>query len=534
MEKFSQLVQQLEYSKSTQSKTEALVHYFRQANDSDKLWAISILSQRRPARITNLKILRKWALEHANIQEWLFEASYQIVGDLSETISLIVNNKTVLNDLSLTDLVSQMKQLRAANEMVTKAFVLQVWDTSDFSSRFLFNKLITGGFRVSLAQKVIANALAKVTGKKAEFLAHRLTGDWNPFQNTFEEVFLSENIWDAYSEPYPFFLASSIKDSTDELGSIEDWIIEKKWGGLRCQLICRENRIFLWSRGGELITNQFPEFNSLSDILPSGTVLDGQLMIWHGDHPGGFNELQKRLARKKPEKKLLTNHPSVIIAFDYLEEGGTDIRNKSNLVRREKLESLFRQKGHLSDSLLLSERVLLKNWTQVRNLWQQSRQQMCEGIIFKRLSAPYEIGRKSGDWWKWKVEPLKISAVLLYVQNAIGQRGYHFNEFTFAVWFGEQLVPIAKVFPKLPEEDLKEIGEWVKINTIERFGPVRSVAPELVFEIAFEDIVTSLRHKSGLQLRFPRIVNWEKGTLPDKADSLHTLRSFVHPSKSSI
>lgn len=527
MERFSRLFQELENTTKTNAKIRSLAQYFQDAPDRDKVWTIALLSHRRPRRTVSTTLLRQWAAEVANIPGWLFEDSYHIVGDLAETISLVVKNRSIRVDRTLSDFIEQIRDLRDAEESEKKAFVLEAWDSLDFYSRFLFNKLITGGLRVGVSQKIMLSALAKATGKNAESLAHRIAGKWEPSEVTFEDLILSENMMDDQSRPYPFFLAYAIEVDVDQLGSLDDWIIEKKWDGIRGQLICRDNHIFLWSRGEELITESFPEFKQLADKLPNGIVLDGEILVWRGERPGTFNELQKRIGRKKPGKKILNEYPAVMMIYDILEFDGQDVRKEGTLERRMRLELVFNQVGSQTDLLLLSERIEAQNWTEIKSEWLLSRQRYCEGFMLKHYAAPYLVGRKKGYWWKWKVDPYTIDAVMLYAQSGHGRRANLFTDYTFAVWDGDRLVPFTKAYSGLKDEEFQEITNWVRKNTIERFGPVRSVTPELVFEIAFEGIAPSSRHKSGIALRFPRMKRWRRDRKASDANTLNDLLQLL-------
>lgn len=527
MERFSQLFRELEMTNSTNAKTAALAQYFRDAPDDDKVWTIALLSHRRPRRTVNTRLLREWAAEYAGIPAWLFEESYHIVGDLAETIALVVKNREARHARSLSELILAMKALREAEEAEKKAFVLEAWETMDFNSRFLFNKLITGGLRVGVSQKIMLNALAKATGKEAESLAHRIAGKWDPGEMSFHDLVYSESLLDDRSKPYPFFLAYPVEGTPAELGPREAWIIEKKWDGIRGQLISREGHIFLWSRGEELITNSFPEFLALAEVLPAGIVLDGEILVWKGDRPGTFNELQKRLGRKKPGKKSLSQYPAVMMVYDLLELEGKDLRKKPTRVRRERLEEVFEQIGRNAELLLLSERIRLADWEKVTELWKRSRQMHCEGFMLKHIDAPYLVGRKKGYWWKWKVDPFTVDAVMLYAQSGHGRRANLFTDYTFAVWDGDQLVPFTKAYSGLTDEEFLEITRWVRKNTVERFGPVRAVTPQLVFEIAFEGIAPSNRHKSGVALRFPRMKRWRRDKHPKEANTLEDLKGLM-------
>jgi DNA ligase-1 len=391
--------------------------------------------------------------------------------------------------------------------------------------RFVFNKLITGGFRVGVSEKLIVKALALWLNKEENQIAHRLMGNWSPFETTLQALLLQENFADNLSKPYPFFLAYALEQAPEELGNENDWLAEYKWDGIRGQIIVRNNEIFIWTRGEELVTEKYPELHALKSFLPNGTVLDGELMAYKNNTILSFQHLQKRIGRKTVSKKLLAEIPVAFFAYDILEHNGQDIRELPLTHRRELLEKLLVNINH-AGVVLLSEKVTFSSWSELINIQANARNINAEGLMLKNLNAPYEVGRKKGNWWKWKVSPYTIDAVMIYAMQGHGRRANLFTDYTFAVWDNGALVPFAKAYSGLTDKEILAVDKFVKQNTIEKFGPVRSVKAELVFEIAFEGIALSTRHKSGIALRFPRIARWRKDKPAAEANTLDDLKSL--------
>ncbi|MGB5402559.1 MAG: ATP-dependent DNA ligase [Robiginitalea sp.] len=536
METFADLVRALDTNTKTNAKVAALADYFRSASDSDKVWTIAILSHRRPPRPVNTRLLRQWAAELAGIQPWLFEESYHIVGDLAETIALIVppdpQNETPLGTLS--DYLNAFADLKQQSEAQKKAYVFKHWPGMTYYQRFVFTKLFTGGFRIGISQKLMTRALSQATGIDEEILAYRLMGTWDPTSVSFKALVLEPQLEEQYSKPYPFYLAYPLEEAPEKLGPPSQWVMEHKWDGIRAQLIFRKKTLFIWSRGEELVTEQYPEFQVLADVLPEGTVLDGELLPFPGGRVGSFKDLQKRLGRKKVSRRLLDETPVILRAYDVLEWEGADLRNKPFHYRNQTLNTLLEQLHDSGQRYPLdgSPALEIANWESAALERERSREKHSEGLMLKRKDAPYRVGRKKGDWWKWKVDPFTIDAVLTYAMRGHGRRTNLFTDYTFALWdenkSGErELVTFAKAYSGLTDAELRQIDAWIKKNTLERFGPVRSVTPHHVFEIAFEGIAFSKRHKSGVATRFPRILRWRKDKSPEEANSLSDLKLLI-------
>lgn len=526
MQQFAQLFLQLDQTTKTNAKVAALAQYFAVATEEDKLWTIAILSHRRPKRTVNTTLLRTWAAEISLVPLWLFEETYHIVGDLAETIANILPSPQRKSDHSLSYWIEHVQALGQLEEADRKLKVWEAWDQLHGAERFVFNKLITGGFRIGVSQKLMVRALSKYTEIEENILAHRLMGNWTPQTTTFHKLILEADPNEDISKPYPFYLAYALDAEPETLGALADWQIERKWDGIRGQIIVREEEVFVWSRGEELVTDKFPEFHDLAKQLPSGTVLDGEIMPFKDGLPLPFNVLQTRIGRKNVTKNILTKAPVVLIAYDLLECEGEDIRARPMAERRALLEALL-DKYPTNGIVLLSELVEAPDWETLREERAQSRAHFSEGLMLKQKDSVYQAGRKRGDWWKWKVDPLTIDAVMIYAQRGHGRRANLFSDFTFAVWNGEQLVPFTKAYSGLTDKEFKEITTWVRNNTVERFGPVRSVTPTHVFEIAFEGIQKSSRHKSGVALRFPRISRWRKDKPLAEANTLEDLLQLL-------
>ena len=470
-----------------------------------------------------------WAAEVSDIPAWLFEESYHIVGDLAETISLTLPRAEKTSDKTLSDYAHEIVALREEDEMTKKDYIINSWQGLEKDERFLFNKLITGGFRVGVSQKMITKALAKVLEEDENKIAHRLMGDWSPLTTTYEELLENADWQSDISKPYPFYLAYALEDEVSSLGDISDWQAEWKWDGIRSQLIKRENEIFIWSRGEELVTDKYPEFSPLKNISLDGWAIDGELLVYKDGQVRPFNELQKRIGRKTISKKMLNELPCAIFAYDLLEYNGEDIREHPLKERQEHLSNLVTHiQKEVPQLIFLSAPIKSTSWKELEDYRLTARSLKAEGLMLKAKDGIYKSGRKKGGWWKWKLDPYTIDAVMLYAQRGHGRRSNLYTDYTFAVWDQDgKLVPFAKAYSGLTDKEFAEITRFVNKNTIERFGPVRSVKPELVFEIAFEGINKSTRHKSGVALRFPRMKRWRRDKPAEEANTLEDLKSLL-------
>ena len=526
MKDFIRLFKAIDSTTSTNSKIDALVDYFKEASDQDKLWTVAIFSHRRPPRSVNTTLLRKWAAELSNIPLWLFEESYHIVGDLAETIALVTPSNTSSFDWSLSRLIKELTAIKPLDEAQKKHFILTQWSIMDADERFIFNKLITGGFRVGVSQKTMVKAIAKYLEEDENVIAHRMMGDWSPFHNNWYELIVTETKGENQSRPYPFYLAYALDINFEDLGTPSQWSAEWKWDGIRGQLIKRDNQLFIWSRGEELVTDKYPELQKLLGIPSPDFVIDGEIIPMKNGQPLPFALLQQRIGRKTISKKHLAEIPIHLIAYDLLEFNGEDIRNKPLRNRRAILSQLIQELGPASQ-MVMSKEVEFEEWEDLAKKREKSRDHYAEGLMLKRYDSDYKVGRRRGDWWKWKVDPLEVDAVMIYAQRGHGRRANLYTDFTFAVWEGDRLVPFTKAYSGLTDNEFREVTTFVKSNTIERFGPVSSVNPTQVFTIGFEGIAASSRHKSGVALRFPRILRWRKDKVAIDADHLDTLKNML-------
>jgi DNA ligase 1 len=525
MKQFATLVKVLGSSTKTNDKLRALSDYFAVAGDKDKVWVIAIFSGRRPRRSVNSRLLSEWCMEIASLPSWLFTECYSTVGDLAETISLLLpeSNGAVQGEEGLHYYIEQLKQLEKTGEEEKKKFITASWMNMDRDERFVFNKLITGSFRIGVSQKTMVNALSKTVDLEANTIAHRISGNWDPSTTLFHELLSADTI--DHSRPYPFYLAYALENQIAETGKEEEWQAEWKWDGIRGQIIQRNNELYTWSRGEELMTEKFPEFHVLKDHLADGTVLDGEIMPFADGKALPFAILQTRIGRKNITKKHLQEAPVAFIAYDILEYEGKDIRNTPLDERRKLLEGIVA--SIRLPVLQLSDVISFANWNELTEQRNKARDINSEGIMLKRKNSAYGVGRKRGDWWKWKIDPLVIDAVMIYAQKGSGRRSNLYTDYTFAVKDGDQLVSFTKAYSGLTDKEFAQVDNFVKRNSIEKFGPVRTVKPELVFEIAFEGIAASKRHKSGVALRFPRMNRWRTDKKPEEINTLDDLKKML-------
>ena len=525
MKAFTAMFTAIDQTTKTNNKVQAMVDYFTLAKEEDKIFAVSILIGNKPKRPVKTAELKEWAAEMAGLPMWLFEESYYIVGDLGEAIALMLPPQEKEQQFTLKDTLELLARLTDLPTEEKKALIIDYWMSVPTEERFVFNKLITGNFRMGVSRQLVVKALAKYLDQEATSIAHQLMGKWDPNEETMASMFAGETHLDKHYLPYPFFLAYQLDDAPESLGDIRDWFIEKKLDGIRGQIIVRNGELFVWSRGEDLLTDKFPEFASLSSSLPDGTVIDGEIIPWKEDRPLPFQVMQTRIGRKNISPKYLKDAPLVMVCFDVLEWKGEDLRAQPIEQRRKILEMIVAE--HQEENLRLSEAMGFADWQEVAEFRKNARDYHCEGLMLKRKSSPYETGRRRGNWWKWKTDPMTVDGVLLYAQSGHGRRANLFTDYTFAVWDGDTLVPFAKAYSGLTDKEIAQLDNWIKRNTLEKFGPVRSVKPEYVFEIAFEGINASPRHKSGVALRFPRILRWRKDKAPQAANTKEDLLQLI-------
>ncbi|WP_068467612.1 ATP-dependent DNA ligase [Candidatus Protochlamydia phocaeensis] len=526
MNDFVELFLRLDQTNKTLDKLQALEDFLRQAAPLDRIWMIALFTGRQPKRTVSSRYLKEWVLESTHLPEWLFEETYHVIGDLAETIALLLPPPAQAIPSSLSQWMQRIESLAQQTLLEKKASILELWNQSHAKERLVFNKILVGGFRLGVSQNLLVRALSQVTGIESNVIAHRLMGEWKPTDINPDFLTVQSEEQAHLTRPYPFCLAYPLDKELEKLGPASDWSAEWKWDGIRGQLVHRQNFLTIWSRGEEIVNDRFPELMNLKDFLPDGCVLDGEILAIQNGSLLPFQILQQRIGRKKITPAILKQIPVIFLAYDLLEWKGEDWRAYPFQRRRQQLEQLFQQLP-AQPFLGLSPLLAHQSWDEIREKRQESRAHMAEGIMLKKRDSPYHVGRKKGDWWKWKIESFTVDGVLLYAQKGHGWRANVYSDYTFAVWDQDQLIPFAKAYSGLTKKELAEVDRFIKTHTLEKFGPVRSVKPALVFEIAFEAIQPSKRHKSGVAVRFPRIQRWRRDKKPEDADTLETLKALL-------
>ncbi|SUD40045.1 ATP-dependent DNA ligase [Ectopseudomonas mendocina] len=552
MKAFAELYARLDATTSSNAKLQAMQEYFAEAPPADAAWAVYFLAGGRPRQIVPTRVLRELATQLSGLSDWLFEESYQTVGDLAETIALLLPDSQHVSDQGLAWwLEEQLLPLRGLPPAELAERLPPLWARLDRESLMVSLKLLTGAFRVGVSKLLVTRALAGLAQIDAKRVAQRLVGytdlSHRPTAQRYLVLIAAESE-DEHAQrggqPYPFFLAHPLQLPLEQfetqLGPASDWLVEWKWDGIRAQLVKRDGRLWLWSRGEELITERFPELHELAEALPDGSVLDGELVAWKepatdsetvfGIQP--FALLQQRIGRKTLSKKLLQDVPAALLAYDLLEWRGEDWRSRPQDERRARLELLVAEVG--DGRLQLSPQLTGSDWQDFARQREASRELGVEGMMLKRRDSLYGVGRTRdlGLWWKWKIDPFSVDAVLIYAQRGHGRRASLYSDYTFAVWDdstpGERvLVPFAKAYSGLTDEEMRKVDAIIRKTTVEKFGPVRSVTPTLVFELGFEGIALSKRHKSGVAVRFPRMLRWRTDKQVEDADTLATLQGLL-------
>ncbi|MCG6117860.1 MAG: ATP-dependent DNA ligase [Aquimonas sp.] len=527
MQAFAALYRDLESSSSTRRKRELLEAYFRSERPADAAWALHFLLGRKLGRIASSGELRAWVAEASGLEAWLVEDSYAHVGDLAETLAMLLPEPTqAAAERGLAEWVEQhLLPLRGSEAETRRAALLQAWQQLPEAQRLVFNKLLTGALRIGVSAGLVQQALARIAEVEPSRIAQRLLGDWQPRPELLNHVLAPEEADSGVVAIQPFQLASPLEDAADSLGPIEDWLLEWKWDGIRMQLLREDAGVVLWSRGEERMDGRFPEIEAAALALPPGTLLDGELLAWRDDAPLPFVQLQKRINRLKPGAKLLAEVPLRFLAYDALFAAGEDLRARPLQQRRSHLQRLLSEASQ--PALDVSDTLTAESWPAAEALRADARRRGVEGLMLKRRDALWQAGRRRGAWWKWKLDPLSVDAVLIYAQAGHGRRATLYTDYTFALWEGERLLPVAKAYSGLDDAEILRLDRWIRAHTIERFGPVRSVLPELVFEIGFEGVNLSSRHKSGVALRFPRILRWREDKLVAEADRVEDLRRLA-------
>jgi DNA ligase-1 len=539
MREFARLFAELDETTATNRKLEALQNYFSHAAPENAAWAVYFLAGGKPRQAVPSKLLRQYAIEYAQLDEWLFDECYSAVGDMAETIAHILPPPEKHSDVGLAEWMEQrIGPLRGADPATIREALFNYWNELDARERFLFVKLIGGGFRVGVSRLLVTRALAAIAAVDSKLIAQRLMG-WTdgsvrPTAAGFLRLIAAQSDEEHKlrgGQPYPFFLAHQLQGEPAALGDVADWQVEWKYDGIRAQLVRRGGQNYLWSRGEDLITERFPEIAAVR--LPEGTVVDGEVLVWNEEAgaPAPFADLQKRIGRKTLSAKLLAELPAVLVAYDLLELDGVDTRALPQHERRALLETLVQ--GAAQAPLKISPLVEGASWDELAALREQSRSRSVEGMMLKAKDAQYGVGRTKdvGTWWKWKIDPYSIDAVLIYAQSGSGRRASLYTDYTFGVWDdneGERkLVPFAKAYSGLTDAEIAQVDNAIRRTTVEKFGPVRVVRPTMVFEIGFEGIALSSRHKAGIAVRFPRILRRRDDKAIEDADTLDTLKGLL-------
>jgi len=567
MKAFATLYSRLDATTSSNAKLAAMRDYFREADPADAAWAVYFLAGGRPRQVVPTRVLRETAMQAAGLPEWLFEESYQAVGDMAETISLLMPEAEHSSEDGLAVwMQDRLLPLRGLPPEELAERLPALWAQLDRLSLMVCIKLITGAFRVGVSKLLVTRALASLADLDPKRVAQRLVGytdlSHRPSAEGYRALIAEESEHEHAQrggQPYPFFLAHALQAPVDTfdtlLGAPDNWFIEWKWDGIRAQLVKRDGQIWVWSRGEELVSERFPELCELARCLPDGTVIDGEILVWkHApETPAGelfdaastgepsadgfgvqpFALLQQRIGRKNLTAKVLQDAPVAVLAYDLLEWQGDDWRQREHRERRVQLEAVVGQCP--SPQLMLSPLVSGADWQDLARQREASRALGVEGMMIKARAAQYGVGRTKdvGVWWKWKIDPYSVDAVLIYAQRGHGRRASLYTDYTFAVWDGEpgdperKLVPFAKAYSGLTDEEMRKVDAIVRKTTVEKFGPVRSVTPTLVFELGFEGIAASSRHKSGIAVRFPRMLRWRVDKPVEEADTLATLRELL-------
>ncbi|WP_413293773.1 ATP-dependent DNA ligase [Bdellovibrio sp. HCB185ZH] len=534
MKDFAKLYEELDSTTSTNEKVDALKKYFEKTNAEDSMWTLILLTGKLSRRTITSRTLSSLFLASTHYPEWLYDESRDHVGDTAETLSLLAHSLNLCRETSgkqnksLTEwMETEIPKLASIKDEVEQADqLLKLWSKLTTQEVYILNKLITGAFRVGVSDKLVIRALSEVYDVPTDQIAHRLTGNLETGEEAFEKIVTQEVTAATYSQPYPFCLAHPWSERADQSFDPEEWCLEWKYDGIRAQVIRRESQTWIWSRGEEDITATFPELAEIFSHLPEGSVIDGEILIFKDEKISSFQALQRRLGRKKVSAQMLKEFPAGFMAYDCLENNGRDIRQETLRERKQHLAKVLSKIK--SPQVQLSPVVTVQSLQELNELRLQAREKDAEGLMIKWWAGIYSVGRKIGNWWKFKVDPLTLDAVLLYAQSGTGRRSNLYTDYTFALWNeNHELIPFAKAYSGLNQQEIEELDAWIRRHTKEKFGPVRSVEAAHVFEIGFEGIGASSRHKSGIAVRFPRILRWRKDKKVDDADTLNSAQELL-------
>ena len=540
LKKFSELFIDLDSCNSTNKKIGILQNYFSSNEALENSWTIYLLTGKNNKRFISGRSLKTLFSEIYEYPLWLIDSCYLKVGDSAEVISLLLKNMITgknkkYQDVSLDELLKKsFPELSILKEDYKKLRVKEIWETIPIENLLVINKILTGTFRVGVSIGLITKSIAKLINIDEAIISHRLMGDFIPSEESYKLLIDKKiNPSELNYKPYPFLLANTFEKKIIDK-SINDFQFEWKWDGIRIQLIKRSGKVSIWTRGQDLVNKSFPELVEKISSIKDDFVIDGELLVWDFKQslPLNFSLLQKRINRKAPSRSIQKSLPIIFIAYDLLEINGEDQRDSNLEIRRNSLEKhlynwLNESKEELSNIFKISDLIYPKNWEEVETFKNNSRDNGTEGLVIKNKKSIYTSGRKKGLWWKYKVDPMQLDAVLIYAKGGSGIRAGLYTDYSFALWKDGELIKFASAYSGLNNTEIKELDRWIRQNTIDRFGPVRSVRPEMVFEISFENIQISKRHKSGIAVRFPRITKWRKDKLIKDADTLENAEKLM-------
>ena len=539
LNKFSKLFEDLDSNNSSNKKVNSLTKYFKLNNNLNNILTIYLLIGKKNKRFISGKSLREYYANIYKIPKWLIDECYSKVGDSAEVISLLLQDKilekNIKDNISLNELINEiLPKLKKLDENKKKIYIKSLWEKISKDNQLIFNKILTGTFRIGVSKGLVVKAISNMTGVDESIILHRLMGELEPIEETYMFLFnqkLEQKELDY--KPYPFQLANTFDERIKETISVDKYQFESKWDGIRSQIIKRSNNISIWTRGEELVNKTFPELIKIISHFKNDFVLDGEILIWdeNKNRPKNFSLLQKRLGRKSPSLKIQKDLPVVFMAYDILEINGKDIRSKILSERRNILEksfsNLISEDKSIIGKIKITKLHQISNWIDLEEVKNSARKSNTEGLVIKDKQSEYVPGRKKGNWWKYKIDPMQLDGILIYARPGSGKRADLYTDYSFGIWEDNKLVKFANAYSGLNNEEIRELDKWIRRNTLERFGPVRSVKPELVFEISFDNIQISKRHKSGIALRFPRITKWRRDKNIMEADNLENALKMI-------
>ena len=539
LNKFSKLFEDLDSNNSSNKKVNFLTKYFKLNNNLNNILTIYLLIGKKNKRFISGKSLREYYANIYKIPKWLIDECYSKVGDSAEVIALLLQDKilekNIKDDISLNELINEiLPKLKKLDENKKKLYIKSLWEKISKDNQLIFNKILSGTFRIGVSKGLVVKAISNMTGVDESIILHRLMGELEPIEETY--MFLINQKLEQKEldyKPYPFQLANTFDERIKETISVDKYQFEPKWDGIRSQIIKRSNNISIWTRGEELVNKTFPELIKIISHFKNDFVLDGEILIWdeNKNRPKNFSLLQKRLGRKSPSLKIQKDLPVVFMAYDILEINGKDIRSKILSERRNILEksfsNLISEDKSIIGKIKITKLHQISNWIDLEEVKNSARKSNTEGLVIKDKQSEYVPGRKKGNWWKYKIDPMQLDGILIYARPGSGKRADLYTDYSFGIWEDNKLVKFANAYSGLNNEEIRELDKWIRRNTLEKFGPVRSVKPELVFEISFDNIQISKRHKSGIALRFPRITKWRRDKNIMEADNLENALKMI-------